>query len=92
MILSKLLVIWYTFAQGPVGYLTKTRQVPVPSRLSSDATRPGPVLISGRERGGIERLQRVDSASPLELFIMMRTGKLSPEVAKMSDTSNSSEG
>ena len=75
---------------APAGYLMRSKPVPLPSRPTIDAT-PRP-LKSDRGRRAGERLPLTESVSPLELFIMMRTGKLSPEIANAYDSKNSTEG
>ena len=67
---------------APVGYLTNTRQPPVPTEPVADTRLALASLWDGgdKEKNEQQQLQFTDSTSALELFIMMRSGQLSPEI------------
>ena len=77
---------------APVGYLTKARQLPVPYKPASRE----PILrtLNKDDKRGSDKelVQNIDSNSLLDLFIMMRLGKLSPEIANKYDSKNLEEG
>jgi hypothetical protein len=68
---------------APAGYLI-SRQVPVPRPAATDTSKPKPQ----KEKIGKQITARhvqcssQESLSPLELYIMMRSGKLSPEISR----------